>query len=293
MQDSIPLCAAADPFPKKPSLVLPAGVCDCHAHVFSSLDRYPYTPNRTYTPPDAAVGAYLHMHQRLGIERGVLVQPSVYGTDNSLQVDTLNYLRGQGKNYRGVAVVAADVSDEELDQLELSGHCGVRMNLLFKGGIDWSDVQALAERLAKRDWHLQFLVDVSDFEDLEGRIRALPVPVVIDHMGHMDCSKGLTHDGFQSLLRLLTDGQVWVKLSGAYRITTEQLSPYSDVVPFAQALIEANPDQCVWGSDWPHPHFSIPMPNAGDLLDLLADWAPGNELQRKILVDNPARLYGF
>lgn len=293
MDDMIPLCDAADPFPNAPAFELPAGACDTHAHVFGPLDRYPYTPNRSYTPPDAPPGAYLHMHDRLGIERGVLVQPSVYGTDNSLQMDTLNYMRSLGKEYKGVAVVAADVSDAELDKLEAAGHCGVRMNLLFKGGIEWADVQGLAERLAERNWHIQFLVDVSDFDDLESRIRKLPVPVVVDHMGHMSCAKGINHDGFQSLLRLLADGEVWVKLSGAYRITCEQVPPYSDVVPFAQALIEANPDNCVWGSDWPHPHFSIPMPNAGDLLSLLTAWAPEEAQRRAILVENPARLYGF
>lgn len=293
MSEQIPQCEAADPFPRPSSIAVPAGACDCHAHVFSGLERYPYTKNRTYTPPDAPVGAYLYMHQQLGIERGVLVQPSVYGTDNSLQADTLNYLRGQGKDYKGIAVVDADVSDDELDQLALSGHCGVRMNLLFRGGIAWPDVEQLALRLAKRNWHLQFLVDVSEFDQFEQRVRSLPVPVVVDHMGHMPCDKGLDNPGFQALLRLMAEGHAWVKLSGAYRITAEQLPPYSDVVPFAQALIEANPDQCVWGSDWPHPHFSIPMPNAGDLLSLLADWTADEALQRKILVGNPARLYGF
>lgn len=293
MQSVIPVSEAADPFPTAPQFKMPAKACDTHAHVFGPQCRYDYTANRSYTPPDAPVGAYLHLHSKLGIERGVLVQPSVYGTDNQLQLDSLNYLNSLGKEYKGVAVVDADVSDNELDRLAAAGHCGVRMNLLFKGGIQWPDVERLAARLADRQWHLQFLVDVSDFEQLERRIRALPLPVVIDHMGHMTCNKGLQHQGFQSLQRLLADGQCWVKLSGAYRITSQQQPPYSDVQPFAQALIEANNEQCVWGSDWPHPHFSIPMPNDGALLDLLADWAPDEQLRNRILVDNPARLYGF
>ena len=295
---SIPVCEAADPFPKQPQRRLPPGATDTHAHVFGPASRYPYTPHRTYTPPDASVGAYLHLHRQLGIERGVLVQPSVYGTDNSLQSDTLLYLRQMGKQYKGVAVVHADVSEQELDLLQQSGHCGIRMNLLFKGGIAWSDVEHLAQRLAERRWHLQFLIDVSDYADLEQRIAALPVPVVIDHMGHMPCSKGIDDPGFQSLLRLLQQGNTWVKLSGAYRISGEALPPYTDVRPFAQALIAANADRCLWGSDWPHPHFSHPdtpkaMPNDGDLMDALVDWAPDADLQQKILVDNPARLYGF
>lgn len=293
MDTPIPFCEAADPFPKAPAFDMPVGACDTHAHVFGPQCRYDYTPNRSYTPPDAPVGAYLHLHQQLGIERGVLVQPSIYGTDNQLQLDSLNYLRSLGKQYKGVAVVDADVSETELDRLADGGHCGVRMNLLFKGGIEWRDVDALAQRLAARNWHLQFLVDVSEFEQLESRIRALPVPVVVDHMGHMACSKGLENPGFQALLRLLADGEAWVKLSGAYRITGEQHPPYNDVTAFAQALVAANAEHCVWGSDWPHPHFSIPMPNDGDLLDLLARWVPDEALRNRILVDNPARLYGF
>ena len=288
---TIPTCDAAEPFPLSPKAKLPNNATDTHAHVFSSLSRYPYTSNRTYTPPDAPVGAYLHLHQQLGIDRGVLVQPSVYGTDNRLQSDTLRYLRGLGKAYKGVAVVDADVTDESLDQLSDSGHCGVRMNLLFKGGISWDEVSRLAVRLADRNWHVQFLIDVSEFVDLEKRIASLPLPVVIDHMGHMPCGKGINNPGFQSLLRLLEKGDTWVKLSGAYRISQEKHAPYQDVMPFAQALIHANPDRCLWGSDWPHPHFSKPMPNDKDLIDSLFDWTSEEEIIQKILVDNPTHLY--
>jgi len=293
MQNAIPVCDAADPFPRKPDFTLPAGACDCHAHVFGPSERYPYTPNRSYTPPEAAPGAYLHLHRTLGIERGVLVQPSVYGTDNRLQADTLNYLRQQGLTYKGVAVVAADVTDTELDQLALSGHCGVRMNLLFKGGIEWRDVSRLADRLAERSWHLQFLVDVSEFEQFEERVRSLSVPVIVDHMGHISVTKGVQNPGFQSLLKLMSEGRCWTKLSGAYRLTAMTQTPYQDVIPLARALIEANPEHCVWGSDWPHPHFSIPMPNDADLLNELLLWIDDEKIRNQILVDNPARFYGF
>ncbi|PSJ43726.1 GntR family transcriptional regulator [Zobellella endophytica] len=291
--DTIPFCAAADPFPQPAGARPPQGSCDTHAHVFGPAERYPYTANRSYTPPDAPPGAYLHLHRTLGIERGVLVQPSVYGTDNRLMVDTLHYLQQQGLQYKGVAVVDADISERELDQLARAGVCGVRMNLLFKGGIAWRDVESLARRLAERSWHLQFLIDVSEFEQLEARIRSLPTPVVIDHMGHMNVANGLHHPGFQALLRLVEDARAWVKLSGSYRITNQPLPPYTDVLPFAQALVGANPQQMLWGSDWPHPHFGRPMPGDGPLLSLLADWVPDEALRRRILVDNPARLYGF
>lgn len=291
--NSAPLCDAPNSFIYPPDFAIPVGAIDCHAHVFGPVDKYDYTPNRTYTPPDSPVGAYLHMHQQLGIEHGVLVQPSVYSTDNSLQVDTLNYLRAIGKEYKGIAVVDADVSDEALDELALSGHVGVRMNLLFKGGIEWRDVSRLAERLAKRKWHLQFLIDISAFDHFADKIRQLPVPVVIDHMGHMDCSKGIGSKAFQELLTLLSEGHIWVKLSAAYRISQLSSPPFTDAIPFARALVEANSKQCVWGSDWPHPHFNKAMPNTTDLLNELPSWVTEKSTLTDILVHNPRRLYQF
>ncbi|RZV18761.1 GntR family transcriptional regulator [Vibrio alginolyticus] len=286
----IPFCEAADPFVNKPTIAIPEGAVDCHAHVFSS--RYPYCETRTYTPPDASVGAYLHLHQQLGIRHGVLVQPSVYGNDNQLHLDTLRYLRQQGYDYKGVAVVDADVSEQTLDELQEAGFCGVRMNLLFKGGIEWRDVERLAARLAERYWHLQCLIDVSQFDDLYQRLMALPVPVVIDHLGHMPTTKLISHPSFQALLKLKAEGKVWTKLSAPYRLSP-QSPPYDDVSPFAQALLEANEEQCVWGSDWPHPCFAAEMPNDGQLLDTLWHWTQDTTLFSKILVDNPKRLYRF
>ena len=293
MRESIPLCEAANPFPCKPNIKVPALSCDTHAHVFGPQCLYQYTQNRTYTPPDAPVGAYLHLHNQLGIERGVLVQPSVYGTDNELQLATLQYLHQLKKQYKGIAVVDANVSEAELDRLADNHYCGVRLNLLFKGGIEWRDVEKLAQRLAARDWHLQLLVDVSDFEFLKERISGLPLKVVFDHMGHMNCAKGVNNPGFKTLLNLVEDGKAWVKLSGAYRISNEVDVPYSDVTPFAQALAKANIERCVWGSDWPHPHFSKAMPEYASLLNLLSQWLANDDAIKKVLVDNPANLYGF
>ncbi|MFQ3789974.1 amidohydrolase family protein [Halomonas sp. A29] len=287
----IPLCAAADPAPRTPDFTVPPGAVDCHAHVFGPQNRYPYHPERTYTPPDASLVDYLALHRTLGIERGVLVQPSVYGLDNRATRDALRTLRSFGLDYRGIAVVDGSVEEGELDALQQDGFCGVRLNLLFKGGIDWQDVAALAGRLADRDWHLQFLVDVSTFEGLEARVRRLPVPVVVDHMGHMPCAKGVNHSGFLALCRLLETGNAWVKLSGAYRITDDKFPPFEDVLPFARQLLSANEERCVWGSDWPHPHIPVAMPNDGDLLSELARWAPDERLRQRILVDNPKCLY--
>lgn len=293
MNLDIPICEAAQANVTSPSFKLPTGSCDSHAHVFADSERYPFTANRSYTPPPASLEAYLALHRALGIDRGVLVQPSVYGTDNRVHCDALSVLRSKGLNYRGICVVDPDVSEKELQRLDDAGFTGVRMNLLFKGGLQWRSVGQLAERIAGRGWHLQFLINVADCSDIMSRIKALPVPVVFDHMGHMPTREGINHPGFQAMLGLLQTGTSWVKLSGSYRITRETAYPYSDVAPFARALVAANPDRCLWGSDWPHPHFSGQMPNDGDLLSDLADWIPDREIRQKVLVDNPANLYRF
>lgn len=286
-------CPPADPMPRPPSFALPAGAVDCHAHVFLDEHAFPFHQPRSYTPPPASLEAYQALHRTLGIARGVLVQPSVYGEDNSAQASALTALRQQGLDYKGVAVVGSRVTDAELDRLGGLGFCGARLNLLFKGGITWADVVHLAVRLAERNWHLQCLIDVSTFPQLERRLGSLPVPVVIDHMGHTRTDKGVADPSFQSLLRLLDNGQTWVKLSGAYRLTWQEHPPYSDVQPLAEALVQANPRRLVWGSDWPHPQIPVPMPNDGDLLDLLARWVPDPATRKAVLVSNPEALYGF
>ncbi|MFL1542645.1 amidohydrolase family protein [Pseudomonas sp. O39] len=291
--DEASTCAPADLTPRPPTFTLPAGAVDCHAHVFLDPRAFPFHQPRSYTPPPALLEAYCAMHRTLGIARGVLVQPSVYGDDNSAQANALVSLRGQGLDYRGVAVVRGNVTDAELDRLGRIGFCGVRLNLLFEGGIAWADVVHLASRLAERNWHLQCLIDISTFPRLTHRLGNLAVPVVIDHMGHFNAEKGAAHPSFQNLLRLLDTGRAWVKLSGAYRLTRQNHPPYSDVQPLAEALVQANPQRLVWGSDWPHPHIRGAMPNDGHLLDLLAGWAPDQATRQAILVSNPEALYGF
>ena len=286
----IPTCAGAAPNPRPPRFPVPADACDCHAHVFGPVSRYPYVPQRTYTPPDAPLSAYRRMLDTLGIDRGILVQPSVYGTDNRA---TLDALAAAGANFRGVVVVDEDVPHGELERMHAIGVRGVRLNLLFKSGIEVSDVRRLASRIAPFGWHLQMLIDVSEFSDLRATLGALPVEVVIDHMGHMPTSIGVDHPGFQDMLALLADGRCWVKLSGAYRITCAEDLPYDDVTPYARALVQANPDRLLWASDWPHPYINVAMPNDGSLLDLLDTWVGDADVRDRILVDNPAALYGF
>ncbi|ESR27244.1 hypothetical protein N177_0223 [Lutibaculum baratangense AMV1] len=288
--NTIPACAAADPNPRAPKFRAPERSSDCHAHVFGPAEKYPYTPHRTYTPPDAPLEQYRSMLATLGIERAVIVQPSVYGTDNRATIDAV---RAGGRNFRGVVVVDENVSERELEEMHEAGVRGVRINLLFKSGIEVSDVRRLAERIAPFGWHLQMLIDVSEFADLRDTMGELPVDTVFDHMGHMPTSIGTDHPGFQEMLSLLKDGRSWAKLSGAYRITTEFVPPYSDVAPYAKAIIAANPERVLWATDWPHPYVNVPMPNDGDLLDMLSDWAPDEAIRNRILADNPARLYGF
>ena len=291
MSTEPPACAPADPDPRPPGFAVPQGACDCHAHVFGPRERYPYTPERDYTPPEANLAAYRHMLKTLGTQRGVIVQPSVYGTDNTCTLEAVETL---GEDCRAVVVVAPTVSEAELEAMHARGARGVRVNLLFRGGgTTVEDLARLAERIQPLRWHLQLLVDVSHFESLAAIVARLPVPVVIDHMGHMDAGLGVEHPGFQVLLEELSAGRVWVKLSAAYRLTRQAGYPYDDVGVLARALVTANPARLVWGSDWPHPRIHTSMPNDGDLLGLLADWAPDEEHRRRILVDNPASLYDF
>lgn len=289
-QDSAPLCAAADPVVHPASFVPPANACDCHAHVFGPVAQYPYVENRTYTPPDASFAQYKKMLDTLGIDRGVIVQPSVLGTDNRA---TLDAVAEGGDQFRAVVVVNEDISVAELQTMYDQGARGVRINLLFRSNFQVDNLRTLAAKLADANMHLQLLIDVSQFAELKATLGDLPVDLVFDHMGHMPTTESQNHPGFQDLLSLVSAGKAWVKLSGSYRFTNEKSAPYQDVTAVAQALINANPERMVWASDWPHPHIPVAMPNDGDLLDMLALWAPDEVIRNRILVDNPTQLYGF
>jgi len=286
-----PLCAGPDPEPRKLLRALPDGACDCHFHIFGDENGQSLSPHRSYTPPPAPLEAFQRVQKTLGLSRGVIVQPSVYGADNST---TLAALKDAGSSYRGVVVIDTNSDMESLWEMHRLGVRGVRVNLIFKSGVEVSDVAALAKKVAPLGWHLQLLIDITEFADLYETVTNLPVAVVIDHMGHMPTSCGLDHPGFKDMLRLLKEGRVWVKLSGAYRITSSEDFPYDDVTPYARALIEANPERLLWASDWPHPCIPVPMPNDACLLEMLFDWVENDDvLIKKILVDNPAQLYGF
>jgi 2-pyrone-4,6-dicarboxylate lactonase len=270
---------------------MPPLACDCHAHICGPIDRHPYAEQRVYTPADAPLDAYQHMLGTLGLERAVLVQPSVYGTDNAVM---LQAMASMGGRCRGVAVVEPDVSDAELSRLHAAGVRGVRVNVVdvaeAKGVIAMAPLARLASRIKRHGWHVELLMHADEFPDLDRLFADFPVDIVLGHLGYMRTDKGLEQPGFQALLRLMRRGRAWVKLTGPYRIST---MPHRDTIPYAHALLDAAPERVVWGSDWPHVMVKGAMPNDGDLANLLLDWVPDAQLREQVLVSNPAKLYGF
>ena len=288
-----PYCAAPDPNPRAPQMQVPAGACDTHVHVFGPAARYPYQENRGYTPPDSPPDALARLHAALGIDRAVLVQASVHGTDNSAILDAVAL---DPAHRCCVAAVSEDVSDAELERLAAGGAKGIRVNLVDKGGMPFSSLaslQAMGDRIAGLGWHIEFLVHAEKDAGFIELAAKLPVPSVVGHLGYAKSPARVEEPGYRRFLSLVEDGRCWVKLTGPYRVSAEDDPPYADVAPFAEALIATRPDRIVWGSDWPHVMQIKPMPNDGDLIDLVAAWAGDEATTRRILVENPAELYGF
>ena len=286
--------AGPDFNPRSPKRGFPRHSCDTHAHIMGPKARYNYSPARIYTPPDCLLTDYLHMLDILGLERAVLIQPSVYGTDNSAMLDAMKAANGR---LRGVAVVADDVSDAELQNLNDAGVRGVRVNIVDvkdrkPGTLPLKSLTQLAKRIAPLGWHMEFLMHADEFPDLDRQFADFPVDIVLGHLGYMTHGAPLEHPGFQALLRLMKAGKAWVKLTGPYRITTAPL-PYSGTAAFAQALLEANRERVIWGTDWPHVMLKGAMPNDGALADVLFDWIPDPMLRQQVLARNPEKLYGF
>jgi 2-pyrone-4,6-dicarboxylate lactonase len=274
---------------RAPRIKLPAGTCDCHAHIFGPQSTFPYIADAAYIPPDQTVDDYVRVHKTLGITRGVLVQPSVYGTDHSAMIAAMK----SGKfDFRGVAVTAPDVTQKQIEDFHQIGFRGIRINLASKNrGLSFNDAPRLAQLIKPLKWHLQFFANVNDIAKMEDHFTALPVNLVIDHFGLIDCAAGMDSPGFKTLLRLLERPNVWMKLSGPYHISKRQpLAP--DVTPFVHRIVATAPDRLVWGTDWPHPTAAW-MPDDADLVDMLAEWIPDESTRKKILVENPARLYDF
>lgn len=274
---------------RKPRVPLPAGACDCHAHVFGEQEQYSYVTDAAYIADYLPVDTYVAMLKASGFTRAVLVQPSVYGTDSRCMTDAMR----SGKfDLRGVAVVDPSVSDAVLEELHESGVRGVRINLASRTqGLRMEHAQDLANRIKRLGWHLQFFVKTPQLVDIYSVIPRLPVPCVIDHFGHVNAADGVESTSFQLLLKLAQHDHVWFKLSGGYRVSN-LLPPFVDVVPLVQALMSVAADRCVFGTDWPHPNVTR-VDNDADLVDALAAWIPDEQLRHRVLVENPSVLYQF
>jgi predicted TIM-barrel fold metal-dependent hydrolase len=275
---------------RTPRTRFPAGATDCHAHVFGPQSRYPFAPDASYIPPDALPADYAKMLRTIGCERAVLVQPSVYGTDNRAMLDAL---RSGIFPFRGVAVVGENIRDRELDDMHAAGVRGIRVNLASETkGLTLTDARRFAPRLRARGWHIQFHLDLAKLPEAELELAALDIDIVIDHFGRANAERGTAAPPFQALSRLLARDHCWAKLMGPYFVS--RLPPaYPDVAPLARAMVQIAPQRIVWGTDWPHTGARDAMPNDGDLADLLARWVPDEAQRKGVLVDNPARLYGF
>lgn len=280
------------PDPKSPDLVLPAGACDTHCHVFGPGDVFPYAEGRTYTPPDAPVAALNALHDKMGIERAVIVQASCHGRDNRATLDAIAKRPGR---YLGIAMVDVEAPADELDDLNAGGIRGIRFNFVrhLGGAPEIEGFKRLVGRIARLDWHLVLHLDAQDIVDYADLFSTLPVPMVIDHMGRVPAADGLDQEPLRVLRQFLSNDNVWVKLSGPDRLSATG-HPFADAVPIARALIETAPDRVLWGTDWPHPNMGADgAPDDGHLVDLVAQYAPDAGQRQKLLVDNPKRLYGF
>jgi predicted TIM-barrel fold metal-dependent hydrolase len=284
---------------------VPSGACDCHTHIHGDTEKFPFFAGRVYTPEPASPQEMTALHKALHIERVVIVTPSVYGTDNSA---TLFGIEARGATARGVAVIDEKTAESDLDAMNHAGIRGIRLNLAT-GGVNDPNVgrprfQAAVERVKNRNWHVQLFTSLAMISAIKDLVATSPVPVVFDHFGGARAERGPEQPGFADLVELVRSGKAYVKISGAYRAS--MLGPdYADAAPLARALIAANSDRIVWGTDWPHPNSVTPpgkkptdltplfQIDDGHLLNQLPVWAPDGAIRKKILVDNPARLYGF
>ena len=286
------------PHPSKPRFRVPPGAVDAHCHVFGPGAQFPYAPERKYTPCDASKDQLFALRDHLGFERNVIVQATCHGSDNRALVDALVHSGGRA---RGVATVSRDVTDAELRAMHEAGVRGTRFNFVRRL-VDFTPREVLAEiaqRIAPLGWHVVIYFEAVDLPELWDFFTALPTTVVVDHMGRPDVSKPVDGPEFALFLRLLREhGNVWSKVTCPERLSVTgpkaldgERNAYRDVAPFARRLVEEFPDRVLWGTDWPHPNLKDHMPDDGLLVDFIPHIAPTPELRRRLLVDNPMRLY--
>jgi 2-pyrone-4,6-dicarboxylate lactonase len=273
---------------RKPRFKLPPGACDAHNHVFGPAAKFPYAPERRYTPEDAPKEALSALHALLGIERAVIVQASCHGKDNRAMLDAI---ADAPEKRRGIAMVDDGFADNDYAALDRGGVRAVRFNFVrHLGGTPDMDVfHKVIDRIKGLGWHVVLHMDAPDIVPLGDMMRKLPLPFVIDHMGRVEAVAGVEQPAFRALLELAKRENCWIKVCGAERIS---LPPYAAAVPIARAIVEAIPDRVLWGTDFPHPNLKHEADEA-DLVDLIPQFAVTPEAQRKLLADNPARLYGF
>ncbi|MDT0265931.1 amidohydrolase family protein [Streptomyces sp. DSM 44915] len=283
--------------PSEPRFTLPPGTVDAHCHVFGPGDRFPYAPERRYTPCDAGREQLFALRDRLGVSRQVIVQATCHGADNSALVDAV---RAAGGRARGVATVRSDVTDAELRRLDEAGVRGVRFNFVKRlvDAAPKEELAAVARRIAPLGWHVVVYFEAADLPELAGFLGGLPVPLVVDHMGRPDVSRPVDGPEFDGFLRFVARGDVWVKVSCPERLSVTgpaavdgERNAYRDVVPFARRVVEEFPDAVLWGTDWPHPNLTDHMPDDGLLVDHVPHIAGTPDLRYRLLVANPTRLY--
>jgi 2-pyrone-4,6-dicarboxylate lactonase len=279
------------PNPKTPSFKLPALTCDAHTHIFGPGNIYPYAPERSYTPPDAPLADFQALHRKLGIGRAVIVNATVHGTDNRVALDAIAV---SGGRYRGVANIDGSITEQGVRALHAGGFRGCRFNFVrHLGGVpDMNVFHRIVAMIAPLNWHVDLHFDAIDLPDYADLLSKLPVRYTIDHMARVKAADGLEQRPFRTLIELMQrDEKCWVKASGFERVSSGG-PPFHDAIPFARKLVEAAPERVIWGTDWPHPNVKV-MPDDGELVDLIPLFAPEADLQRRILVENPARLFDF
>ena len=287
-------CIAPDRNPRKPNITLPKGSIDTHVHIFES--HFPLFEGRGYNPPDSTLEDLIHLHQTLGIDRVVFTQPSVYGVDNSAILKGMNVLNEKIPNKaRGVCAIKMDASENFLQELHGQGIRGVRLNLDNKGGmpLELKEISKLEDKIKGLGWHLEYLFPGKDIVELEPMLSNASVPISIGHFAYQPATAGINSDGFKTLLKLVKDGNTWIKISGANRVSETDLPPYDDVLPMARALVEANSDNVMWGTDWPHPNKYEVNPNDGDLVNWFGEWITDDTMRKQIMVTNSELFYDF
>ena len=287
-------CIAPDRNPRKPNITLPKGSIDTHVHIFES--HFPLFEGRGYNPPDSTLEDLIHLHQTLGIDRVVFTQPSVYGVDNSAILKGMNVLNEKIPNKaRGVCAIKMDASENFLQELHGQGIRGVRLNLDNKGGmpLELKEISKLEDKIKGLGWHLEYLFPGKDIVELEPVLSNASVPISIGHFAYQPATAGINSDGFKTLLKLVKDGNTWIKISGANRVSETDLPPYDDVLPMARALVEANSDNVMWGTDWPHPNKYEVNPNDGDLVNWFGEWITDDTMRKQIMVTNSELFYDF